>query len=502
MNPTMTIGQVAEMYNISTKTLKRKIEKLELDIDTSSLLFPKDLCKILDVLGQPEDLAARRENIPKTPIEKIIKKIIIILIMALPSWCDAQIIYATGETPPDPFGSLIKIDLDNCTYCRVAFISDPSDFDLTLLPNGNVVNASGISVTVFDPPNQNPILNLNILPQIAVGSILSPSGNVLIATQLGFGEFNPTTNQFTYIGNWPATFLPVVEMELWYQGGQLYGYFGFPVQQVAQIDVNNPGNSTIVGSINNPGPYLQGACNVGSTVYMANEQVIYQYNPSTGDLTTVCDFSNTTIIILGISSVASGFPNFPCLCATNAGTITSQGLTNYCTNQTLDFTHNGNQVLDNNDLLQYVLFSNPADTAGSIIATSTTPSFAFAPPMQTGVTYYVAAVAGNNLNGNVDLNDPCLNFSNANPVVWRPLPTVSFFTANPTICAGACTTVTATFTGTPPFVLTYTSSVTGAVTLNIPALSGTFEVCTTTITVPGALILQATVLTDAWCTCQ
>jgi hypothetical protein len=51
-------------------------------------------------------------------------------------------------------------------------------------------------------------------------------------------------------------------------------------------------------------------------------------------------------------------------------------------------------------LLQYVLFSNPADTAGSILALSNTPEFNFAAPMQTGVTCYVAAVAGNLLSGN------------------------------------------------------------------------------------------------------
>jgi hypothetical protein len=295
--------------------------------------------------------------------------------------------------------------------------------------------------------------------------------------------------------------LPIVEMELWYQGGQLYGYFGFPVQQVAQIDVNNPGNSTIVGAIN-LGEFVRGACNVGNTVYMATSQVIHTYNPATGDLTVVCDFTGTTLSISGIGSAPPGFQDYPCVCTTDAGSITFQGLTNYCTNQTVSISHNGNQVLDGNDVLRYILFSNPSDTAGSIIATSSAPSFAFAPPMQTGVTYYVTAMAGNNLGGTVDLTDPCLDFSNASQIVWRPLPTVAFSAANPNVCAGACTTVTATFTGTPPFTLTYTSPVSGMVTLNFSALTGTFQACTVVGALPGALTLQATALTDAWCTCQ
>jgi hypothetical protein len=49
----MTIKQVADMYKISTKTLKRKLEKLNLGIDTSSLLYPNDIQKIIAALGKP-----------------------------------------------------------------------------------------------------------------------------------------------------------------------------------------------------------------------------------------------------------------------------------------------------------------------------------------------------------------------------------------------------------------------------------------------------------------
>lgn len=121
--------------------------------------------------------------------------------------------------------------------------------------------------------------------------------------------------------------------------------------------------------------------------------------------------------------------------------------------------------------------------------------------MQTGVTYYVAAVAGNNNGGNVDLNDPCLDFSNANPVVWRPLPTVTFSVANPNVCAGACTTVAATFTGTPPFTLSYDTPATGTQTQTFAGNTGTFQVCTPAGSLPGSFSVQATALTDAWCTC-
>lgn len=95
-----------------------------------------------------------------------------------------------------------------------------------------------------------------------------------------------------------------------------------------------------------------------------------------------------------------------------------------CINQPATLPHLGDEVPDGNDLLQFILFSDPTDTLGSIIAISNTPTFTFNPAtMQTGVTYYVAAIAGNNVGGNVDFNDPCFDISdNAAGLIWYPLP--------------------------------------------------------------------------------
>jgi hypothetical protein len=189
----------------------------------------------------------------------------------------------------------------------------------------------------------------------------------------------------------------------------------------------------------------------------------------------------------------------PC-CITDAGSVLPQVLA-FCTNVPAAFIHNGDQILDNNDLLRFVLLTNPNDPSGSIIATSNTPNFSFVPPMQTGVTYYVAAVAGNNIGGNVNLADPCLDFSNAISLVWRPLPTVALFAGNPSFCAGSCTLVTASFTGTPPFALTY-ASVGGTATQTFSANTGSFTVCAPAATPLGSWVVQAVALTSANCTCQ
>jgi len=189
-------------------------------------------------------------------------------------------------------------------------------------------------------------------------------------------------------------------------------------------------------------------------------------------------------------------------CTTDAGEIAGSPL-NICNGTAANFSVPTQTNLDGDDLLQYILFTNPSDTLGSILATSNTPSFDFNPAtMQTGVTYYVAAVAGNNVNGNVDLSDPCLDFSNTLTVVWQPSPTVTFTVANPEVCAGDCLTFNVGFTGTAPFNLTYTSPVGGQQTQVFNTNTGTLQICPPAGTPPGNVSLVAVSLSDANCVCE
>jgi hypothetical protein len=122
--------------------------------------------------------------------------------------------------------------------------------------------------------------------------------------------------------------------------------------------------------------------------------------------------------------------------------------------------------------------------------------------MQTGIPYYLATIAGDDLGGNVDLNDPCIDISNtAAQVIWREQPTGAFSVANPDVCVGECVTITATFTGTPPFALTYTTPA-GTFTESFQGNTSAILVCVPTGAPPGPLQVQAIALTDAWCICQ
>lgn len=191
----------------------------------------------------------------------------------------------------------------------------------------------------------------------------------------------------------------------------------------------------------------------------------------------------------------------PSCCITYAGTLTTQ-MADVCINGIASIVHAGNEVLEQGDLLQFVLFSDPNDTLGSIIVVQNTPEFTFDPmAMQTGVTYYVAAIAGDNTGGNVALNDPCLDISNAVQLSWRPLPTVTLSVLQADVCQGACTSIMASFSGTPPFSLTYAVPGIGPAVQTFADIQGNFQVCVPANASIGIFSIAAVELQDAFCTC-
>lgn len=189
-------------------------------------------------------------------------------------------------------------------------------------------------------------------------------------------------------------------------------------------------------------------------------------------------------------------------CPTEAGTINGTAL-NICATGPATVPATAGSFLDNNDLLQYILFSDPNDTLGSILLTGNSPQFSFNPAiLDFGIPYYIAAIAGNGVGGNVSLSDTCLSVSNAIPVTWHPIPAVSFSMANPNVCAGECTDVTATFTGTAPFTLSYSTSGNGPVTQSFQDNVSTFQVCVPQGAPPGSFAINATEIVDAHCSCK
>ncbi len=224
---------------------------------------------------------------------------------------------------------------------------------------------------------------------------------------------------------------------------------------------------------------------------------------------------NTTIKTLTLEDVyASGSPAgiffslyISCPnCETSAGQIVSVPLT-LCSNQSAEVPPAQQTLLESDDMLQYILFSDETDATGSIIATSSTPSFGFNPAtMSIDVTYFIAAIAGNALGGNVDLNDFCLSISNIIEVTWKVFPTVSFMSSDSCVEPGQCQSINVEFTGIPPFhlageVLSSGSPVT-SFTETYFSSNPILLICLPANTPEGPIDIVATGLSDAHCICD
>jgi gliding motility-associated-like protein len=94
------------------------------------------------------------------------------------------------------------------------------------------------------------------------------------------------------------------------------------------------------------------------------------------------------------------------------------------------------QVLDPNDVLQFILHEGPADLIVNEIARSNQPTFCFnQATMDYGTTYYVSAVAGNNDgSGNVVLPHYCTVIATGTPIVFYEKPVASAALPEPITC--------------------------------------------------------------------
>ncbi len=178
-----------------------------------------------------------------------------------------------------------------------------------------------------------------------------------------------------------------------------------------------------------------------------------------------------------------------CACATDAGSMQTTPAS-FCANEPAIAIWNNDATTDANDLIQFILHNGSGASVGNtVFATNTLPSFAFGGALQFGVTYYISAIAGNNLVGNVDLNDICLSVTPGAPVQWKPLPTGEI-SGDATLCLGGDAVLSFSGTGTYPLTIDYSDGanlssivLTGAqtVTLNVsPFATTTFSLINVT----------------------
>lgn len=111
-----------------------------------------------------------------------------------------------------------------------------------------------------------------------------------------------------------------------------------------------------------------------------------------------------------------------CGCISDAGTM-PVGPQTVCSDQITTATVNG-ATLDNNDIGVYILHDAAGTTLGTILEENTTGTFSFIAGMNTGQSYYISYVVGNDAGGTVDLNDVCLSVAVGTEVVWIDYPSL------------------------------------------------------------------------------
>ncbi|MEO6037496.1 MAG: hypothetical protein ABIQ93_03715, partial [Saprospiraceae bacterium] len=163
-----------------------------------------------------------------------------------------------------------------------------------------------------------------------------------------------------------------------------------------------------------------------------------------------------------------------CACTSDAGTMSGTTLLKFCQSNPATASHNGNQTLDGNDALIFVLHTNASDSLGTILATSATPTFNFLPGTTIlGTTYYISAVVGNSDGaGGVVWTDPCLSVAPGTPVVWNAEPTATI-SGSYDVCKGIALPIKITFTGQAPFQFSYTNN---GQTVNATAVQATYNI--------------------------
>ncbi|MEM9547562.1 MAG: gliding motility-associated C-terminal domain-containing protein [Bacteroidota bacterium] len=113
-----------------------------------------------------------------------------------------------------------------------------------------------------------------------------------------------------------------------------------------------------------------------------------------------------------------------CDCDSDAGTMVLDIIEVCPTTVPIQAIFNNDAIFEPDDVGEYVLHEGSGVEIINSIATNNSGSFEFEPSvMNEGQTYYISYVVGNdNGSGSVDLNDPCLDITPGQPVVWNAPP--------------------------------------------------------------------------------
>lgn len=142
-----------------------------------------------------------------------------------------------------------------------------------------------------------------------------------------------------------------------------------------------------------------------------------------------------------------------CNCTNSPGTM-QLDLLEVCMNDTAFAFHNQDEITLSDDQFYFILHTNSGTSIGNIIDSNQQAIFTFNPTtMATGQTYYVSAISGNDDGtgtSTVDRNDPCMQISAGQPIIFHDLPT-GLIDSEFTACVHSEINIPIEFTGRRPF---------------------------------------------------
>ncbi|MCB0707347.1 MAG: gliding motility-associated C-terminal domain-containing protein [Saprospiraceae bacterium] len=183
-----------------------------------------------------------------------------------------------------------------------------------------------------------------------------------------------------------------------------------------------------------------------------------------------------------------------CPCLSNSGTMTS-GLLQFCEGATISVDPAVGEVLDGNDVQQYVLHTSAANILGTVLLINNVPSFDYDPAvLDCGITYYISSVVGDDDGtGIFDPTDFCLSVAFGQPVRWNCNPSAELI-GGATLCEGDMTSIQFNLTGSGPFDVvlnngvmdtTFTALTDGFIWDVMPTVTTTYTLISVTNTTTG-----------------
>ncbi|MEO1629023.1 MAG: SprB repeat-containing protein, partial [Bacteroidota bacterium] len=127
----------------------------------------------------------------------------------------------------------------------------------------------------------------------------------------------------------------------------------------------------------------------------------------------------------------------PLNCQTRSGQMDTSQVFFVCGRSEVRATLLGGVVLDNDDVLEFVLHDRNDGELGRVFARSSDPVFRYQSNLQFGQSYFIAALAGNdNGSSQADENDPCLSVSTGVEVSFGKEPVSPYAVQGPEIVCG------------------------------------------------------------------